>query len=329
MWWLLRPARGAGPHQGHIHRGICPKLAAVMAPQPLPDLPATAGDLWLGIDQPGQSWPTAPRLKSYEAAGFGFVQVTLPPRAVLRDPAMVATHAGALRRVLELTGLAQVLHAPTDLMAGDREGDACLRGALDYSLAAGAGIFVYHGRRVVSGAAGGEARLGAERRSLARLTRRAQDSGITLALENLAPVYPGDGTVGCDPAALLDLVVRLDSPAAGICLDIGHANIVAGCRGVDLLEMIEPLLAHTLLFHLHDNFGAGTGGERSGSIDPLRLDLHLVPGAGNVPWSRLAPRLAAHGAPLGLEVRAPARPEPGTLAVVMRELLGRGSTARA
>jgi sugar phosphate isomerase/epimerase len=248
---------------------------------------------------------------------------------VLRDPAMVTVHAGALRRVLALTGLALVLHAPADLMAGDRDGDACLRGALDYALAAGAGICVYHGRRVVPGVAGGDARLGAERRSLARLARRAAGLGIALAIENLAPMYPGASTVGGDPAALVELVRELDSPAAGICLDIGHANIVAGLVGIDLTELIEPLLADTLLFHLHDNLGAGAGTQRSGSIDPLLLDLHLLPGAGNVPWAQLAPVLAAHGAPLQLEVRAPARPEPGTLAVVMRELLGRGSAAWA
>jgi sugar phosphate isomerase/epimerase len=299
-----------------------------MAIPPFPDL-AAAGELRLGIDQPCGTWPTAPRLKSYEAAGFGFVQVTMPPRAVLRDPGMVAVHASALRRVLALTGLALVLHAPPDLMAGDRDGDACLRGALDYALAAGAGICVYHGRRVVPGAAGGDARLGAERRSLVRLARRAASLGIALAIENLAPSYAGPLTVGGDPTALLELVHALDSPAAGICLDIGHANIVAGLMGVELAELIEPLLADTLMFHLHDNLGADAGAERSGAIDPLLLDLHLVPGAGNVPWARLAPMLAAHGAPLQLEVRAPARPEPGTLAVVMRELLGRGSAARA
>jgi sugar phosphate isomerase/epimerase len=295
------------------------------------EFPSLAGGARLGIDQPYGSWPTAPRLKSYEAAGFSYLQVWMPPRTVLRDPEMLAAHAASLRTVLELTGLAVILHAPEDLMAGDRDGDHCLRGALDYAAGAGAGLIVYHGRRVVLGSSGGDARLAAERRALSRLVKRAAGMGIALAIENLAPVYPAPGRpelASYDPLALAELVADLDSPAAGVCLDIGHANVVASARGVDVAEMIEPLLPLTLLFHLHDNFGAA-GAERSGSLEPLRWDLHLAPGAGSVPWRRLAPVLVGHGAPLQLEVRAPSRPEPGTLAVVMRELLGLSSAAWA
>ncbi|MBO0767714.1 MAG: sugar phosphate isomerase/epimerase [Solirubrobacterales bacterium] len=298
-----------------------------MSADRLPEFPAVAGDLRLGIDQPSGSWPTAPRLKSYEAAGFAYVQVRMPPRIVLEDPAMLATHAVALRRVLELTGMRLVLHAPGDLMAGARAADATLRGALDYAAMARAELIVYHGRRVPPGASGATTRLAAETRSLRRLLKRAAAAGVRIAIENLAPLYPGMDLVSHDPLAVYRLVQELDSPFAGMCLDIGHANVVAGLRGLDVVELIAPVLDRVCLFHLHDNFGAST--ERSGSLEPLRLDLHLAPGAGNVPWRRLAPLLAAHGAPLQLEVRAPSRPEPGTLAVMLRELLGRGILAGA
>ena len=44
----------------------------------------------------------------------------------------------------------------------------------------------------------------------------------------------------------------------------------------------------------------------SPELDPLRLDLHLPPGRGTVPWDRLAPLLARKlGAPLVLEVHPP------------------------
>ncbi len=299
-----------------------------MVDSPLGALPPLAGPRALGIDQPSGTWPTAPRLKSYEAAGFSYVQVSTPPPGVLTEPDMVRAHAAALAAMLDLTGLALVLHAPEDLMAGSRESDACLRGALDYAAVAGAELIVYHGRRVSPGAPGAGTRLAAERRSLARLVRRAAALGVALAIENLAPSYPGPALVGHDPLALLELVDALDSPAVGVCLDVGHANVVAGLTGVDLLEMVEPLLHRTRLFHLHDNFGA-LPGERSGSYEPLCLDLHLVPGAGTVPWRRLAPVLATHGAPLQLEVRTPSRPGPGTIAVVLREVLGLGAPVRA
>jgi sugar phosphate isomerase/epimerase len=76
------------------------------------------------------------------------------------------------------------------------------------------------------------------------------------------------------------------------------------------------------LFHLHDNLGARwqPSGTESG-VDPLRLDLHLPPGRGTLPWDRLAPALAAHRAPLMLEVHPPHRPRAEELFSSARELV--------
>jgi sugar phosphate isomerase/epimerase len=287
---------------------------------------AVAAELRLGIDQPGGCWPTIPRLKSYEAAGFAHVQIRMPPRGLLAEPALVSAHAGALRDVLELTGLHLILHAPDDLLAGDPEHDRQLAGALDYAAQAGCDLVVYHAMRVAidRDPATVRERLQAERWSLRRALRRAERLGVRLACENLAPVYPGGELASHDPVAIAALVDWLDSPAAGMCLDIGHAHIVSERAGCELLELIEPVVEKAIIFHLHDNFGAGAPRERCGGRDPLRLDLHLAPGAGSVPWQRLIPLLARHPAPLQLEVHPPARPEPGTLAVVVRELLGLG-----
>jgi sugar phosphate isomerase/epimerase len=79
-----------------------------------------------------------------------------------------------------------------------------------------------------------------------------------------------------------------------------------------------------ILFHVHDNFGARPEAPRAGGIEPVRLDLHLAPGAGSVPWEMLAPVLSAHSAPLALEIHPSKRPAPSTLATVMREVLGLG-----
>ena len=110
-----------------------------------------------------------------------------------------------------------------------------------------------------------------------------------------------------------------------MCLDIGHAHIAADRAGRDLAELVEPLLDLVVLFGIHDNFGARSSAQRAGGIEPMRLDLHLAPGAGTVPWASLASLLAAHSAPLVLEVHPPQRPVPATLAVVMRELIGLGA----
>jgi sugar phosphate isomerase/epimerase len=276
----------------------------------------------LGLDQPAGWWPTTPRLKSYEAAGFELVQIRMPPRALLDDRSLVAEHAGGLRDSLRLTGLRLIVHAPDDLLAGTPEHDRQLEGALLYAAAAGAELLVYHGARVPVSMAGVRARLAEEERSLRRAARLAEGLGVQIAIENLAPVYPGPEMVCHDPAAVHELVRRLGSEQVGLCLDLGHAHIAAGLARCELVELIEPVLDRVILFHVHDNFGASARAPRSGGIEPVRLDLHLAPGAGSVPWTALAPLLSRHPAPLQLEVHPSQRPEPATLAILTREVLG-------
>ncbi len=148
---------------------------------------------------------------------------------------------------------------------------------------------------------------------------------MRIAIENLAPVYPSPPTAAyvChDPAAVARLVERLDSEQAGMCLDLGHAHIVSGIVGRPVCDLVAPALDHAILFHVHDNFGARADAPRAGQLEPMRLDLHLAPGAGCVPWGALAPLLARRPAPLQLQVHPAGRPEPATLGVLTREVLG-------
>jgi sugar phosphate isomerase/epimerase len=276
----------------------------------------------LGIDQPAGWWAAAPRLKSYEAAGFSYLQVRIPSRELLAEEQLSLAHATMLRDSLRLTGLELIVHAPDDLLAGTHEHDAQLDAALRYAAVAGSEQLVYHGARVPIGHPAVRARLTAEEHSLRRHARRAGGLGVRIAIENLAPVYPGIEHVSHDPAAVAELVRRLDSDHVGICLDIGHAHIASGYAECELTELLEPVLDQVILFHVHDNFGARPEAPRAGGIEPVRLDLHLPPGAGSVPWQALAPMLARHPAPLQLEIHPSKRPEPATLATLMRELLG-------
>jgi sugar phosphate isomerase/epimerase len=276
----------------------------------------------LGLDLPVGWWPTPPRLKSYEAAGFRYVQVRMPPRELLAAAAAVRVHATALRDNLALTGLELILHAPDDLLAGSPEADAQLDGALAYAARAGAGLVVYHGARVPLAGDRVRERLLDEERSLRRALQGAAGYGVRVAIENLAPVYREPEHVCHNPLAVHELVARLDSDSAGICLDLGHAHIAAGLAGCELVELVEPLLDRVIVFHVHDNFGADASAARAGGIEPLRLDLHLAPGAGTLPWGQVAAMVAGHAAPLQLEVHPAQRPAPATLAIVTRELLG-------
>jgi sugar phosphate isomerase/epimerase len=294
-----------------------------------PGLDGTGVDARLGIDQPPGWWPAVPRLKSYEAAGFRHLQFSVVARELLRDDRLIEAHASALGDAVGLTGLSLIIHAPGELSAGTPDQDAEFRGALRYAALAGAAMLVYHGMRVPVDHPQVRRRLALEEHSLRRLMDVAGDLGVGVAIENLAPSYPGPEFVCHCPQAIAELVRRLDCEHVGMCLDIGHAHVVAGYKGCELRPLIEPVLDRVTLFHVHDNFGARPGAPRAGGIEPVRLHLHLAPGAGTVPWAELAGILGAHAAPLCLEVQPSKRPPPATLAIVMREVLGLGRRVSA
>jgi sugar phosphate isomerase/epimerase len=280
----------------------------------------------LGLNVPKGWFPTAPMLKGLEAAGFTWVQVHAPPRSMLCDRERLLRHAGALRATLETCGMHLVLHAPDELSAGEPSHDRALDGLLDYAAATGARQVVYHGANLPAADGGEEAarlheRAAAEEASLASRVRRIERLGVTLAIENLAPVHPGPPRLCHDPAYVRALVGRLDSPRVAMAFDVGHAHIAAGLLGTDVRALLDPSLDAVSVFHLHDNLGTRRDGASPPGLDPLRLDLHLPPGSGRVRWDSIAEPLLARRAPLVLEIHPPHRPEPLSLSAVTAELL--------
>ena len=121
---------------------------------------------------------------------------------------------------------------------------------------------------------------------------------------------------------LRGLVRRIGSPSVAICLDLGHAHVVADLRHTGLEALCEPVLELASVFHVHDNLGARRrpSGRELG-VDPLRLDLHLPPGRGTLPWDRVTPMLAQSEAPLLLEIHPPYRAPIGELGRLGRRAL--------
>jgi sugar phosphate isomerase/epimerase len=275
----------------------------------------------LGLSVPHGWWASAPLLKSYEAAGFGWVQLHSPPLSVLRVARLTTQHAIAAAAALGTTSLRSVLHAPSSLRAGTREHDRAFEGALSYAAEVGAAAVVYHALALPE-SRGSEAALVAEARSLTRHARVAERLDVTIAIENLAPLYPGPETLSANPALLRGLVRRIGSPAVSVCLDLGHAYIAADLRNTSVELLCEPVLDLVSVFHVHDNLGARRreSGAKLG-VDPLRLDLHLPPGRGTLPWGRIVPRIAQHRAPLICEVHPPFRPRSADVAASVLALL--------
>ena len=92
-------------------------------------------------------------------------------------------------------------------------------------------------------------------------------------------------------------------------LDLGHLHVTSDTAGSDPAQIAQACARDVVLFHVHDNFGARTRPHVAApGVDPLRVDLHLAPGAGTIPWPRIAPVVAGHAAPLLLEVQPQHRP---------------------
>src|ERR671915_605387 len=107
----------------------------------------------LGLNVPYEWWPSAALLKSFEAAGFRWVQVPSPPPSVLADPRQCSRHAGGVANALRTTGLRAVVHGPPPLLAGSPAADRVFEGLLSYAADAGAEAVVYHARALPDDAA--------------------------------------------------------------------------------------------------------------------------------------------------------------------------------
>lgn len=99
--------------------------------------------------------------------------------------------------------------------------------------------------------------------NLIKLATLAEKNGIMLALENGPESSSGVSTTAA-------VVEELHSPALGICLDIGHANVEPG---MDPLKAIQIAGPHLLNLHISDNYGLA--------------DEHNVPGTGTIQWDQI------------------------------------------
>ena len=268
----------------------------------------------LGLTVPHEWWAAPALLKSLDAAGFSFVQVDAPPASVLARPEHRRRHSDALAAALTGTELSPVVHAPGDLHLAADGGEAAFDGLLRYAAELGAAQVVYHALALVDEPAS-EAPLRREAAALGRQSELAERLGVAIAVENLAPLYPGPDPIAASPLSLRGLVLRTGSDAIGVCLDLGHAHIVSQLRHTSLTRLVEPVADLVTLVHLHDNLGSRQRLSPDGAIavDPLRLDLHLAPGAGTLPAEEAAAVIAATPAPVVCEVHPPHRPAPAEL----------------
>ena len=297
-----------------------------------------ASNLWsvharLGLNVHRDAWPTSAVLAAYEAAGYAWVQVHTPPPAMLAERRHGLRHARAVRSALDDTGLRLLVHAPDDLSAGDRRARPCVRRPARLRRRGGR-----RARRLP------RTQLRGSRRPCGRAPPRARPArGAVPHPASPAGAFPWphrrdrEPRAGLsaaqrrrshDPLAVRDLVRRLDQPAAGMLLDLGHLHITADATRSDHAAVLAACAPDVVLFHVHDNLGCRRGIDAPG-VDPIRLDLHLPPGRGSLPWARIAGMVAAHDAPVMLEVERSHRPALEVLAAETTRLLALDGAAAA
>ncbi|MBD3265763.1 TIM barrel protein [bacterium] len=218
--------------------------------------------------------------------GIEGVEIFCTPRHLdISDPEAVQK-AGMMVRELGFQGV--TMHAPItvgdlsdpDELQRDETVIACQR-ALDAGMLMGANVVTFHPSSIE-----GEMSQAAERwvsleETLQDLGGYAEDRDVNIAIENFpCPFF------GCDPLELYNRIANLNLPNVGITLDIGHAF----CGG-HLPEILNQLGEKVFSVHASDNRG--------------RVDEHLTPGQGFVPWEEIITGLRQMGyaGPFVIEVR--------------------------
>ncbi len=186
-----------------------------------------------------------------------------------------AGHGPFYDRVTQDPSLRRVFHLSDEGSSG-REAMDWTRRALEFLSELQAEIMVIH-----TGFHKGDLFVRMDR--LAERVRTILDEwDISLAFETEPHTY-------CSASVMTTFIeTYLDAhPRAGICLDLGHANVYGG-----VMEELKSATKRLLYVHASDNSGTA--------------DAHLVPGEGNISWSRVLEELEKRKTPLQyftLEIR--------------------------
>jgi len=250
-------------------------------------------------------------LRNFELAGFSHVEIPVHGLDCILNGNLALLHLAKAKRVLDRYSFSYSVHAPDALNLADalypEIHAAALQATIDFAAEIRARVVVYHGSwidgRQHPEKAGEidplDVRVAAERwadeaERLRRIAEYAELRGVTVAVENIFNQGWGEATYRIDPRQLAAVVSVVNSRNLGICFDFGHAFISANECGFSMEDALAAVLPKLVHVHIHDNFGKPSGGF-SRPIDMIFQglgDLHLVPGSGSIPYSKLFPMFA-------------------------------------
>ncbi len=109
--------------------------------------------------------------------------------------------------------------------------------------------------------------------ALNSVSEYALSKSVTLALENGSPEILKN--------AVSDVNVFSKDGGLGICVDVGHANLLHGTLQGPVIEILDMFSERLVHLHLADNF--------------RQKDDHLTPGDGTIDWDGVVSKLLAIG----------------------------------
>lgn len=180
------------------------------------------------------------------------------------------------------------MHAPSGIgdisspneMERDDTVLSCQR-AIDAATLMGASLITFHPSSIEGEQSERAERWPALGETLRELAGYAEDRDMRIAVENFPSPF-----FGCDPQEMYQKIDELNLPNVGMCLDIGHAFV-----GGFLPDVISDFGEKIFSVHASDNRG--------------KVDEHLPPGQGHVPWETIFDclRQIDFKGPLVVEVR--------------------------
>lgn len=208
------------------------------------------------------------KLRQVHEQGIEGVEIFATPRHLdINNPEEIQ-QAGIMIRDLGFRYV--TMHAPSsvgDLSSPDEPSRAetilaCQR-TLDAAMLIGASLVTFHPSSIEGEMSQAKERWISLQESLRDLSGYGEDRDLNVAIENFPkPLF------GCDPRELYRQIAALGLPNVGMCLDIGHA-FVGGFLPAVLSEFGEKVFS----VHASDNRG--------------RVDEHMTPGQGVVPWEEI------------------------------------------
>jgi sugar phosphate isomerase/epimerase len=237
--------------------------------------------------------PVLEELESLAALGFDFLELAMDPPAA--HYTAVRNQKAELLAALERHNMQLVCHLPTfvslaDLTDSIRQASlAEMLKALETAASLAVEKVVAH-PAAISGMGVFVPELARQHayESLAVITSKATELGVSLCLENMFP----RSRFGVDVVEFRDIFNRF--PTLQLTLDTGHANI-GSPRGKRIVKFIEAFADRIGHIHVSDNFG--------------KEDNHLPIGSGNIQFPKILTALKKTGynGTVTFEVFAPDR----------------------